>query len=205
VYALFRKGKLVEPGAADEAAKRVRDGIVPILGGRPGFRLHLGFVSETFETVRVTFYDDREAALDAYERVRVWVAENTRDLTMGEPEVRSGTVLLHREAAQRHHSPDAALFVTIRQYEGVGPTEEALPLLAEHTLPIIEGHAGFRGFYAFRDERNPHHAVSVSLWRDRAVALSAHERVLLAMEALRSVFPMRPTVTAGAARIIAAP
>ena len=64
------------------------------------------------------------------------------DLTIGEPEVRSGTVLLHRAAAQGHTSPEAALFVTIRQF--------------------------------------------------------------VAMEALRSVFPMRPTVTAGAARIIAA-
>ncbi len=100
---------------------------------------------------------------------------------------------------------EAALFVTIRQYEGVGPTEETLPLLAEHTLPVIEGHPGFRGFYAFRDERNSHHAVSVSLWRHRAAALSAHERVLVAMEALRGVFPLRPIVTAGAARIIAAP
>jgi hypothetical protein len=45
----------------------------------------------------------------------------------------------------------------------------------------------------------------VSLWRDRAAALSVHERVLVAMEALRGVFPLRPTVTAGAARIIAAP
>ena len=59
MYTLLRKNKLVKPGGAEEAARRVRDGIVPILKGRPGFRLHLGFVSETCETVGVTLYDGR--------------------------------------------------------------------------------------------------------------------------------------------------
>ncbi len=203
MYALLLKAKLSEPGAAEEAARRIREGVVPTLRAMPGFRLHLGFFSEACEAVGVTLFDDRATALEGYERVRAWVAENMRDLTIGEPEVRSGTVLLRRGTAEGHNGPEAALFVTIRQYEDVGPTEETLPLLAEHTLPIIEGHPGFRGFYAFRDEWNPHHAVSVSLWRGRAAALSSHERVLVAMEALRGVFPLRPTVTVGAARITA--
>jgi hypothetical protein len=85
VYALLRKSKLAEPGGADEAARRARDGIVPILKGRPGFRLHLGFVSERSETVGVTLYDGREPALEALERARAWAAEHMRDLAPGEP------------------------------------------------------------------------------------------------------------------------
>ena len=85
-----------------------------------------------------------------------------RDLTVGEPEVRSRDVVLHRSAAQRCSSLDAMLFVTIRQYEGMGPTEGALPLLAEYTLPDIEGHPGFRGFYG--------HCQVVSLLRQLSLS-----------------------------------
>jgi quinol monooxygenase YgiN len=204
VYALLRKAKLVGPGAAEEAARRVRTGIVPMLRMQRGFRLHLGFVSEACEAVGVTLFDDCAAAMETYERVRTWVAETMRDLTPDEPEVRFGDVLLRRDAAQKLGTADTALFVTIRQYEGVGLSEEVVPLLSEHTLPVIERHPGFRAFYAFRDERDPHHAVSISLWRDRGAALAAHQRVLEAMEALRDVFPTRPTITVGAARVVTA-
>ncbi len=178
---------------------------MPILKGRPGFRLHLGFVSEASEAVGVTFYDGHEAALDAHERVRAWAAENMRDLTPDEPEVRSGAVLLHcGGAAQALAGGEAALFVTVRQYESVGAAEEPLPLLTERTLPLIERQPGFRGFWAFRDERDPALAVSVSVWNGRGAAFAAHQRALEAMEGLRHVFPAPPKVTAGAARLVAA-
>ncbi len=205
MYALLRKNKLVEPGGAEEAARRVRHGLVPILKGRPGFRLHLGFVSETSETVGVTFFDDREPALDAHERVRAWAAEHMRDLTPDEPEVRSGAVLLHRGgSAQALAGGEAALFVTVRQYDSVGAAAEAVSLLTERTLPAIERQPGFRGFWAFRDERDPAHAVSVGVWNGRGAAFAAHQRALEAMEGLRHVFPAPPKVTAGAARLVAA-
>jgi quinol monooxygenase YgiN len=202
VYALLRKAKLVEPDAAEQAERRVRAGMVPMLRAARGFRLHLGFISEAAEAVGVTLCCDRNAAMETYEQVRTWVAENMRDLTLGEGEVRFGDVSLYRGGPQGLGGGNAALFVTIRQYEGVGASEEAVPLLSEHTLPVIERHPGFRAYYAFRDERDPHHAVSVSLWRDRGAALAAHQRVLEAMAALRDVFPTRPTITAGAARVI---
>ena len=204
MYALLRKNKLAKPGGADEAARRARDGIVPILKGRPGFRLHLGFVSEASETVGVTFFDGRGPAFDALERVRAWAAENMRDLTPDEPEVRLGAVLLHRGTAQALAGGEAALFVTVRQYDSAGTAAEAVSLLTEHTLPLIERQPGFRGFWAFRDERDPAHAVSVSVWNGRGAAFAAHQRALEAMEGLRDLFPAPPKVTAGAARLVAA-
>lgn len=204
MYALLRKARLVEPGAAREAERRVRAGMVPMLRAARGFRLHLGFISEGGETVGITLWDDRGAAMEICDRIRAWVAEAMRDLTAGETELRFGEVSLRQGAVPGGGiGGDAALFVTIRQYDGVGPSEEAVPLLSEHTLPVIAHHPGFRAFYAFRDERDPHHAVSVSLWRDRGSALAAHQRVLEAMEALRAMFPTRPTITVGAARIVA--
>ena len=206
MYALRRKSKLIKPGGADEVARRVRDGILPILKGRPGFRLHLGFVSEAGEAVRATLFDGRGPALDAHERVRAWAAENMRDLTPDEPEVRFGAVLLRRGggAMQALAGGEAALFVTVRQYESAGTAAEAVSLLTERTLPSIERQPGFRGFWAFRDERDPAHAVSVNVWNGRGAAFAAHQRALEAMEGLSHVFPAPPKITAGAARLVAA-
>ena len=91
---------------------------------------------------------------------------------------------------------------SVGQYKG--PPEEALPLLSEHVLPVMEHHPGFRGFWTFRDEGDPGHAVAVSLWANRGTAFAAHERVLEVMTTLRDVFPALPTITAGATRVIAA-
>jgi len=205
VYALVRKAKLARPGAAEEAARRVREGALPLLRDQPGFLLHLGFVSEACEAVGVTLFHDGVAARAALGRLRAWAAAGLGDLTAGEPEVRGGEVL-HRRAPAPGLGAGAeeALFATVREYEGVGPSEEAVPLLGERILPVMERQPGFRGFLAFRDERDPGRAVSVSLWATRGAAFAAHQRVAEVVEALRDVFPAPPRITAGAARVVAA-
>ena len=183
MYALVRKTKLTATGAAEEAARRVRESAVPILRDEPGFRLHLGFVSEACEAVGVSLFDDRTAAQAALGRLLAWAAAAMADLTVGEPEVCGGGEVLHRRApASRLAAGEGeALFVTVREYEGVGASEAAMPLLGEHVLPMMEGQPGFRGFWAFCDERDPGHAVSVSLWANRGAAFAAHRRVAEAM------------------------
>ena len=168
MYALLRRSKLAMPGAAEEAARRVREGAVPILRAQPGFRLHLGFLSEACEAVGVSLFDDRASAQTALEQVRAWAAANMADLTPGEPEVRGGEVSHHHTPARGRGGSggagaEPALFVVVREYGGVGPSEEALPLLREHVFPALERQPGFRGVWTFRDEAEPEHAVSVSL------------------------------------------
>jgi hypothetical protein len=203
VFALLRKTKLVEPSVAEVAARRVREGAVPILRAQPGFLLHLGFLSEGCEAVGISLFDDRAAAHTASGRLREWAAANMADLTQGEPEVCSGTVLDHRgPGPSRIGSVEDAVFVTVREYRGVGSSEAALSLLSEHILAVMERHSGFRGVWVFGDEREPEHAVGVSLWANRGAAFAAHERVLEIMATLRDVFPTLPRITAGAARVI---
>ena len=67
MYALLRRSKLAMSGIAEEAARRVREGAVPILRAQPGFRLHLGFLSEACEAVGVSLFDDRASARAAQE------------------------------------------------------------------------------------------------------------------------------------------
>jgi quinol monooxygenase YgiN len=206
VYALLRKAKLAAPGAAEEAARRVREGMVPLLRAAPGFRLHLGFVSEACEAVGASLFADRASGVAALGRVRAWAASGMADLTAGAPAVRSGEVAHHRAPAPGRDggAGGGSLFVVVREYRGVGPAEEAVALLRERVLPVVEREPGFRGFWAFRDEADADTVASVSLWANRGSALSAHGRVLEAVAALRDVFPFAPEVTAGVARVVAA-
>jgi heme-degrading monooxygenase HmoA len=209
VYALVRKAKLATPDSSADVVRRVREGVLPILKEQHGFRSHFGFVSEACEAVAVTLSADRESGKAAHERVRAWVAAKMQDVMAGPPEVCAGEVLYYDEVALRRRqqnrgASEDSLFVTIREYEGVGPNEEVIPLIHEHTFPLMQRQPGLQSFCAFRDETKADRAVSVSVWSSRDTAIAAHQRMLEAMVALRHVIPSPPKVTAGAARVIAA-
>lgn len=205
MYALLRKAKLAQPEVAGEAARRVREGAVPILQAQPGFLLHLGFLSEECEAVGISLFDDRATAQAALERLRAWTAANMSDLIQGEPHVCGGAVLHQRiPTPSLTGGGDEALFVTVREYSRVASPEEAVPLLSERVLPVVERQSGFRGFWAFRDERDPGHTVAISLWSSRGAAFTAHQRVVEITAGLQYMFPAPPRITAGAARVVAA-
>ena len=92
---------------ASEVARRVGEGLVPILAKLPGFRTYYCFVGEDGHPVSVSIVDSRAAAVVANERVREWVAANMADLLPDPPEVTMGEMLVdaatHDEAAE----PDA--------------------------------------------------------------------------------------------------
>ena len=69
MYVVIRRTKL--GGSAEEAARRTRDHIVPLIEGRPGFRGYCAFVTEQGDAaVSVGVFDDRDTAMDAHRRVR---------------------------------------------------------------------------------------------------------------------------------------
>ena len=95
------------PGArASEEARRVGEGLVPILTRLPGFRAYYCFVGEDGRPVSVSIVDSRAAAVLANERAREWVAANMADLIPEPPEVVMGEMLVdaatHDEAAEPH-------------------------------------------------------------------------------------------------------
>ncbi len=62
---------------AGEVARRVGEGLVPILTKRPGFRAYYCFVGEDGRPVSVSIVESRAAAAVANERAREWTAVNT--------------------------------------------------------------------------------------------------------------------------------
>ena len=101
---------------ASEVARRVGEGLVPILTKLPGFRAYYCFVGEDGRPVSVSIVDSRAAAVVANERAREWVAANMADLIPDPPEVSMGEMLVDaatfeqadaREAAGQEVSHDA--------------------------------------------------------------------------------------------------
>jgi hypothetical protein len=186
----------------DRVTPAVRDGLLPLLKRATGFKGYCAFASEDGHVVSVTVFNDRQTANRANDQACKWAASGLRDLEPKPPEVIAGETLLHEVAKlQRDDSP--ALFATMRVYEGVGPKEELLPLVREHVFLMITGALGFRGYYAFLDERQETRGVSVSLYDTREQAMEANQRVMDVMRE-RRIAPNPPDVMAGLTVIVAA-
>ena len=207
MYVVIRRTGLA-PGAAEAAAQRARDHIVPLVQGRPGFRGYCGFVAEQGDAAyAIGVFDDRETAMEAHRRVRDWLEAHMRDLMPEAPEVVAGETVFHEVShpqAQRTEGGHA-LFAVIRTYAGItGQTETMHSTVSEHVLPAILRAPGFRGFYAFRDEAEPTRAVSVTLFETRQAAMESHERVVAIMrEQLGEMAYRPPRVVAGETVVLA--
>ncbi len=79
---------------AEEVARRVGEGLLPILRDLPGYRAYYAFVAEDGRPVSVSLTQDRAAALAANERARAWMAGNMSDLLPDPPEVIMGEILV---------------------------------------------------------------------------------------------------------------
>jgi hypothetical protein len=79
---------------ADEVARRVGEGLVPVLKQQPGFRAYYAFVGDDGRPVSVSVVDGRAAAIAANERTREWVAANMADLVPDPPEIIMGDMLV---------------------------------------------------------------------------------------------------------------
>lgn len=98
-------------GRPEEIARRVGEGLVPILREQPGFRAYYAFVSEDGKPVSVSVCDSRQSAMRANDRAQAWVAANMRDMIPDPPEVMMGPMLVDAatfedEAEQRRSSQD---------------------------------------------------------------------------------------------------
>jgi hypothetical protein len=207
VHVMISKSRL--PGSGMDVALRVRDHVVPLLQGQPGFRGYCVFVAEQGDAAcSVGIFDDRESAREADSRIRDWTGVHMRDLVAGEPEVLGGEAAFHAVSEPQEQQKDRhqALFAVIRHYQGLpGQTETMHSLVSGHTLPAITQAQGFRGFYAFRDEEDPNQAISFTLFDGRENAVGAHEEVLSIMrEQLGELAYQEPEVVMGETVVLVA-
>ncbi|MBB5692865.1 antibiotic biosynthesis monooxygenase family protein [Muricoccus pecuniae] len=194
-------------GPVDEVVQRVRDHVVPLLQGRPGFKGYCAFASEAGDAFHsIGIFESRESAEEAMARLREWAGEGMRGLVEG-AETISGEAVFHDVEAPKEQQRDRhrPLFAVIRTYHGLpGQTETMHSIVSKKTLPAIEGAEGFRGFYSFRDEAEPDRAVSVTLFDTREDALRTHDAVLAIMrERLGDMAYDLPEMVAGETAVLA--
>jgi hypothetical protein len=79
---------------ADVVARRVGEGLVPVLKDLQGFRAYYAFVGDDHRPVSVSIVATQADAVLANRRVRDWMAANMADLIPDPPEVVMGEMLV---------------------------------------------------------------------------------------------------------------
>ena len=91
MYLVIRKFTQLRSVAV--AARRAESGIGQILKQSPGFRGYYIFDAGNGVGGSVTFFDSRDEAMAANEKVMAWIQASLSDLIDGEPEITTGEVL----------------------------------------------------------------------------------------------------------------
>src|SRR5438132_8469098 len=75
MFAAIRRGKL-KPGMADEFAKRVKAGAVPVLTKLPGFKAYYLVFGEEDTVMAVSLFTSKTAAEQSNAKLMPWIREN---------------------------------------------------------------------------------------------------------------------------------
>ena len=84
----------VRRGSADELARRVREGFVPIVRQMEGFRGYYLLDGGPDVLITISMFDSGDAALVSNEKAADWVRNNVLEFTKGMPEVMVGNALI---------------------------------------------------------------------------------------------------------------
>jgi len=92
LFAAIRRGK-VKPGMAEEFAKRVKAGALPVMRKMNGFKAYY-LVAAGDEIIAVSLYTDNSVAEGATQQLMPWIKENLGPLLASPTEPIEGTVLV---------------------------------------------------------------------------------------------------------------
>jgi hypothetical protein len=95
MYVVIRKFSRMR--SVGEAARRAESGVGYMMKHSPGFQGYYVFDAGGGVGGSVTFFESREAALEANDKAVAWVTASLADLIQGEPEITLGEVLVSME------------------------------------------------------------------------------------------------------------
>jgi heme-degrading monooxygenase HmoA len=84
----------VRRGSAEELARRVREGFVPLIRQMPGFRSYYLLDGGPDVLITISRFDSADEAFASNEKAADWVRNNVLELTKGMPEVMVGNTLI---------------------------------------------------------------------------------------------------------------
>ena len=94
MYAAIRQGK-AKPGTAEELARRVKEGAIPIVSDVEGFRAYYVIYAPDDTVTAISIFDDYGGAAESNRRALAWIEQNLAPLLTGPATAVAGPVIVH--------------------------------------------------------------------------------------------------------------
>jgi len=160
MFTTIRRYQVKQPGQTAELARRVEQGLVPILSKQPGFVSYAVTDAGQDVELSISTYTDRGAAEAANRAAASWVKDNLAEL-LGAPEITMGERIVSATASPEQQNlsavragydafqrgdMDALLALLDPQVSWTTPGPSDLP-----TAGVRTGHAAVKGFFKSLD------------------------------------------------------
>ena len=97
MYAAIRQGK-AKPGMADELARRIKEGAIPIISDVPGFQAYYVVYAPDDTVTAISVFDSVAGAEESNRRGLAWIKDNIEPLLDGRATAVAGPVIVHTMA-----------------------------------------------------------------------------------------------------------
>ena len=94
MYAAIRQGK-AKAGMAEELARRIKEGAIPIISDVPGFQAYYVIYAPDDTVTAISIFNDYAGAEESNKRGLVWIEQNLTPLLVGPATATSGPVIVH--------------------------------------------------------------------------------------------------------------
>ena len=94
MYAAIRQGK-AKPGAAEELARRIKDGAIPIISDVAGFQAYYVIYAPDDNVTAISIFNDHAGAAESNKRALEWIEQNLAPLLTEPATAMAGPVIVH--------------------------------------------------------------------------------------------------------------
>jgi len=94
MYAAIRQGK-AKPGVAEEVARRIKEGVIPIISNVAGFQGYYVIYAPDDTVTAISIFNDHAGAAESNKRALAWIEQNLAPLLTGPATAVAGPVIVH--------------------------------------------------------------------------------------------------------------
>jgi hypothetical protein len=94
MYAAIRQGK-AKPGVAEELARRIKEGAIPIISDVQGFRAYYVIYAPDDTVTAISIFDNYAGAEESNRLGLAWIEQSLAPLLMGPATAVAGPVIVH--------------------------------------------------------------------------------------------------------------
>ena len=94
MYAAVRQAK-ARPGSAEELARRIKEGAIPIISDVAGFMGYYVVYAPDDTVTAISIFDRHSSAEESNRRALAWIEENLSPLLSGPATAVAGPVIVH--------------------------------------------------------------------------------------------------------------